>query len=54
MKSLQNRDIQIRFFQIIEVPKKFTLEKNEITFDNECIHGLPCCSEKIDEMMNDL
>ncbi|MHC6758253.1 DUF2971 domain-containing protein [Yersinia ruckeri] len=54
MKSLQNRDIQIRFFQIIEVPKKFTLEKIEITFDNECIHGLPCCSEKIDEMMNDL
>jgi len=54
MKSLHDRERPIDFYQIVEVPKKFTLKKEKINFDNEKIHGLPRCMEEIDLMINEL
>lgn len=53
MMSLSERQTPIEFYKIIEVPHKFTLEKERIAFDHERLQGLPRCMESLDQMLND-
>lgn len=54
MKSLSERETPVNFYKIVEVPHKFTLKKEKITFDHEHLHDLPRCMEIIDQMVDDL
>jgi len=51
MKSLQKRDLPVKFYQIKEIPKKFTLAREELTFDDEEIIFLPRCLEYTKQLM---
>ncbi|WP_052234639.1 DUF2971 domain-containing protein [Pectobacterium brasiliense] len=53
MKSLQDRCLPIKFYKIIEVPQKFTLDKEEVTYHDESIQDLPRCIEVIHNIIND-
>ncbi|MEI3658800.1 DUF2971 domain-containing protein [Klebsiella pneumoniae] len=53
MMSLSERQTPVEFYKIIEVPHKFTLEKERIAFDHERLQGLPRCMESLDQMLND-
>ena len=53
MMSLSKRETPVNFYKIIEVPHKFTLKKEKISFDYERLQGLPRCMESLDQMLND-
>ena len=53
MMSLSKRETPIDFYRIIEVPHKFTLKKEKISFDHEGLQGLPRCMESLVQMLND-
>lgn len=53
MMSLSKRETPVDFYKIIEVPHKFTLEKERVTFDHERLQDLPRCMEILDPALND-
>ncbi|HBT4302783.1 TPA: DUF2971 domain-containing protein [Klebsiella pneumoniae] len=53
MMSLSERETPVDFYKIVEVPHKFTLEKEIVTFEHERLQGLPRCIESLDHELND-
>ncbi|WP_172825167.1 DUF2971 domain-containing protein [Kosakonia radicincitans] len=53
MKSLQGRDLPIKFWQVTEVPQKFTLQKIEIDLSDESFVSLPRCLEAIEDAFDE-
>ena len=52
MKSLEKRLLPVKFYQIAEVPNRFTLESQEISFDDEGMQQLPRCLQYAIDRMN--
>lgn len=52
MKSLEKRALPVKFYQIVAMPNQFTLERQEISFDDEDMQQLPRCLQYGIDLMN--